>query len=554
MEKLQGYVEQGGHVVVTSGVNSTTKVQASYVSATVSVFDSGTVNLSTIFSDNSSTPKANPFTADTTGYWFFYAANGRYDVTFSGGSVPSPFSLNDYLLFDNANLGITSINGLTGSAQTLTVGSAGTDFAIVDSVDDHLFNLPTASATNRGALASADWTTFNAKESPLTFNSPLSRTVNAISLGTVPIASGGTGQITQTLAFNALSPQTTKGDIIVNNGTNDIRLGVGADGTALVADSAQATGLKYAAVATTPVTVANGGTGATTLTGSVVSSGTSAFTAVAAASQLQTYRAKPNPTTFPTYEFGPVPYVVSSDFNFPAQQPGGSLTGGVGASITLTPVPLGINGTDTAHQVYISAGTGAAEAVTITGGSATSGSATGTLTFVPSNSHSGAWTISSATQGIQEAISYLPSGVNEVWVPQGTTTLNGNVSYGGKTNAVIVLCNGVTLAGAGTLPTTTATGNFIIDRRTSFVPLDKGANITSANTITPISNVFHVTAANLIKTITVPANFRFGVIWIIADAAFTTDLTGNISRAITATANTAYAFVWDGNKWTPSGA
>ena len=62
-----------------------------------------------------------------------------------------------------AGTGITAINSLTGAAQTLTTGTTGTDFAIVDSGVDHKFNLPTASATNRGALSSTDWTTFNGK-------------------------------------------------------------------------------------------------------------------------------------------------------------------------------------------------------------------------------------------------------------------------------------------------------------------------------------------------------------------------------------------------------
>jgi hypothetical protein len=60
-----------------------------------------------------------------------------------------------------AGTGITAINSLTGAAQTLTTGTTGTDFAIVDSGVDHKFNLPTASASNRGALSSTDWTSFN---------------------------------------------------------------------------------------------------------------------------------------------------------------------------------------------------------------------------------------------------------------------------------------------------------------------------------------------------------------------------------------------------------
>jgi hypothetical protein len=61
--------------------------------------------------------------------------------------------------------GLNSLNGLSDQVQYFAVGTSGTDFAISSSVDTHTFNLPTASATNRGALSSADWTTFNGKAS-----------------------------------------------------------------------------------------------------------------------------------------------------------------------------------------------------------------------------------------------------------------------------------------------------------------------------------------------------------------------------------------------------
>jgi hypothetical protein len=59
--------------------------------------------------------------------------------------------------------GVLTINALTASAQVLATGTSGTDFAINSASNTHTFNLPTASASNRGALSSADWSTFNSK-------------------------------------------------------------------------------------------------------------------------------------------------------------------------------------------------------------------------------------------------------------------------------------------------------------------------------------------------------------------------------------------------------
>lgn len=64
--------------------------------------------------------------------------------------------------------GVSALNGLTANTQYLAVGTTGTDFAITSTTATHTFNLPTASAANRGALSKADWTTFNGKQNAIT--------------------------------------------------------------------------------------------------------------------------------------------------------------------------------------------------------------------------------------------------------------------------------------------------------------------------------------------------------------------------------------------------
>jgi hypothetical protein len=60
--------------------------------------------------------------------------------------------------------------------------------------------------------------------------------------GTVAIANGGSGQTTASAAFNALSPITTTGDLILGNGTNSAtRLGIGAITYVLTSNGTTAT-------------------------------------------------------------------------------------------------------------------------------------------------------------------------------------------------------------------------------------------------------------------------------------------------------------------------
>jgi hypothetical protein len=88
----------------------------------------------------------------------------RYYVTHSGRTITMHTENNTLCqIITTFTTGITALNGLTAQVQNFAVGTTGTDFNIVSATATHTFNLPTASATNRGALSSADWSVFNSK-------------------------------------------------------------------------------------------------------------------------------------------------------------------------------------------------------------------------------------------------------------------------------------------------------------------------------------------------------------------------------------------------------
>jgi hypothetical protein len=137
--------------------------------------------------------------------------------------------------YTNGELLIGNTTGNTLAKATLT---AGTGITITNGAGSI-----TIDADNNGTVTSVD---VSGGTTGLTFSGgPITASGTITMAGTLAIANGGTGQTTATAAFDALAPTTTKGDIIVYNGTDNVRLAIGTDGQALFADSAEASGVKW---------------------------------------------------------------------------------------------------------------------------------------------------------------------------------------------------------------------------------------------------------------------------------------------------------------------
>src|SRR5438445_559903 len=66
-------------------------IQASYPNCTITVQKPDTSS-ALIYSDAAGTPLSNPFQASATGLFVFYAAPANYIGTFSGSTIPVPFT------------------------------------------------------------------------------------------------------------------------------------------------------------------------------------------------------------------------------------------------------------------------------------------------------------------------------------------------------------------------------------------------------------------------------------------------------------------------------
>jgi hypothetical protein len=145
---------------------------------------------------------------------------------------------------------VGTVTSVTGTSPVASSGGTTPAISLASGYGDT--QNPYASKTANYVLAAPDGSsgapTFRAivaADIP-TLNQNTTGTASNVT-GTVAIGNGGTGQTTATAAFDALSPLTTKGDLIAYDGTDGVRLPVGTNGYVLTADSTAASGVAWAA-------------------------------------------------------------------------------------------------------------------------------------------------------------------------------------------------------------------------------------------------------------------------------------------------------------------
>jgi hypothetical protein len=142
------------------------------------------------------------------------------------------------------------------------------------------------------------------------------------------------------------------------------------------------------------------------------------------------------------------PFVNTNNFQW-TENPTAATGIAVGPStVTLKPCPQGMNGTDLWHYIYVS-GTGTPEVSLITGGSCTSGAATGTIEFTANYVHPPGYSIGTATAGIQEAavaadVAQSDGQISrQVIIGPGTHLLRARVSI--RSSGMTITSSGATL-------------------------------------------------------------------------------------------------------------
>ena len=253
--------------------------------------------------------------------------------------------------FDAGTTGFTPNTATAGAitlAGTLALTNGGTGQTSAQAAMNSFAGAVTSGSYLRGNGTNVVMNTIQVADVP-TLNQNTTGTAANVT-GTVAILNGGTGQTTASAAFNALSPITTTGDLILGTGVNTAsRLGIGTNGYLLTVvggtaawAAAPASGVTTFSAGTTGLTPATATGGAVTLAGTlaVLNGGTGATNANDARTNLVAAQSGTNNDITELYALNGTSYGVAY------QNAANQLTMGSALTFdgTVLSVPGGISG------------------------------------------------------------------------------------------------------------------------------------------------------------------------------------------------------------------
>jgi hypothetical protein len=374
--------------------------------------------------------------------------------------------------------GLTALNGLTTQVQFFAVGTSGTDFNIASATATHTFNLPTASATNRGALSSADWALFTQA-----YNDKInSASVTGTTTKTLTLTQQDGGTITA-----SWSDLNTDAVISVFGRTGAVVAANGDYTTAQVTESGNLYFTQSRVSANTDVAantaarhnaVTLGTANGLSLSTQVLSLGlaSAGVTGALSGTDWSTFNSKQNALTLTTTGTSGVATLVGSTLNIPnygsalsgyLPLTGGTLTGPLNGTIASFTANVGINSSTVNERLVVTQTTNNTSSVGFYTNAST-GTSFGPIIQAGTNSSDASLRV------------FNQGGTSPYLFVRG----NGNVGIATDTPATTLEINGVGLFSGGSLVGNTKNGVYILDSRIISLAGSGARNLTiSAQTL-----------------------------------------------------------------------
>lgn len=208
-------INAGNYFLITAG---STLINTSWVQTTALPITVGTTSL--VFSQFSS--GATAYTAGTglslLASQFSISNTAVTAGSYGSGSQVATFAVNARGQLTSATNTSIAIAGSQITSGTVAIVNGGTGANSQQGAMNALAGATTSGSFLRGNGTNVSMSTIQAADVPTLNQNTTGNAANVT--GTVAIANGGTGQNSKANAFNALSPITSTGDIILGNGTN----------------------------------------------------------------------------------------------------------------------------------------------------------------------------------------------------------------------------------------------------------------------------------------------------------------------------------------------